>query len=411
VTSTGLETPAVRAARSPARRLPPLATAVLLLGVAESMVMSYLVLFAADEVGMTPLQLGVFLTAPAAGGLVVSWLLGRLFDRRPARSYAVAVTALAAAGLGLMTLTTSFPLLVLLAVTLLGGQTAAFPQLFALARLLLGDGAAGERSAPLLRSVWSLAWGVGPLIGAVVLSRGGFTAVLWGGAAVLVATSLVTALAVPTPDRVLVAGARPTASAQGASEPTEAVPTAPRVALATCGVTLFFTAMFAGSVALPLFVTRDLQENATAVGVLFSVCAFVEVAAALVLVVLPARVSQRAVVMTGMLAFVLYFALTVAAGGMTLLVAAQVARGLAIGWVGAAGIRFFQDLLAPATGRATTLFANASTTGSLVSGLLAGASVSAFGPRTTLLLCGAFATAATASFLAGTTTRRPLRNG
>jgi hypothetical protein len=48
-----------------------------------------------------------------------------------------------------------------------------------------------------------------------------------------------------------------------------------------------------------------------------------------------------------MVAFVLYFALTVAAPGMTLLVAAQVARGVAIGWVGAAGIRVFQDLPAP----------------------------------------------------------------
>jgi hypothetical protein len=49
------------------RAFTPLAAAILLLGVADSMTWSYMVLFAADEVGMTPLQIGVFSTAPAVG--------------------------------------------------------------------------------------------------------------------------------------------------------------------------------------------------------------------------------------------------------------------------------------------------------------------------------------------------------
>jgi SET family sugar efflux transporter-like MFS transporter len=38
------------------------------------------------------------------------------------------------------------------ALTLLGGLAAAFPQLFAMAWMVLGDGPAGRQSAPLLRS-------------------------------------------------------------------------------------------------------------------------------------------------------------------------------------------------------------------------------------------------------------------
>jgi SET family sugar efflux transporter-like MFS transporter len=383
------------ARRRAVRAFAAFAVAILLLGVADSMVGSYLVLFAADEAGMTPMQIGAFTTAAAAGGIVVSWLLGRRFDRRPARVYTVAVTALAGLGLVLMTRTTSFPVLVVLALVLLGGQAAAFPQLFAMARVVLGAGRLGQRSPPLLRSAWSLAWGVGPLIGAALLPCAGYPAILASAAALLVSTAVVVGVAVPRPDAPVA-----TAGAESGAEGSRAG--AARTAMLTTSIALFFTAMFAGSVALPLFVTRGLHEAASSVGVLFSVCAFVEVVAALALAVVPERVSQRALILGGMGAFVLYFLLTVVARDMTLLVVGQFARGVAIAVVGSAGIRFFQDLLAPATGRATALFANASTAGMLVAGVLAGASVSTFGYTATLGLCGALAAGAAATFALGT---------
>jgi SET family sugar efflux transporter-like MFS transporter len=392
------ENPATAAPSRPLlRAFLPLAVAILLLGVADAMVHSYLVLFAADEVGMSPLRVGVFATAPAVGGIVVSWLLGRRFDRRPARAYTVVVTALAAVALVLMTRTTSFAALVLIAAVLFGGVAAAFPQLFAMARVVLGDGALGQRAAPLLRSAWSLAWAVGPLIGAVLLSRSGFTTILAVGAALMALTALVTAVAVPRPRL-------PDARAPDDAAPP---PAGRSVALLTASIALFFTAMFAGSVALPLFVTRGLDEDASSVGVLFSVCAFVEVLASLALAAVPAHVSQRALILGGMAAFVLYFVMTVVASGMGLLVAGQVARGVAIAVVGAAGIRFFQDLLAPAAGRATTLFANASTTGALVSGVLAGTAVTLAGYTATLTLCAGLAAAAAVTFALGSRDHHP----
>ncbi|MEQ4302303.1 MFS transporter [Plantactinospora sp. B6F1] len=147
-----------------------LATAILLLGIANSMVGSYLVLFASDEVKLSPEQVGALASAPAVGGIAVSWLLGRRFDRRPRRSYAVAVTVLGGLGLALFTWTRSFVLLIIVAATLVGCKAAAFPQLLSMARVILGDGREGQRSAPLLRSVSSLAWAIGPLIGAALLA-------------------------------------------------------------------------------------------------------------------------------------------------------------------------------------------------------------------------------------------------
>ena len=373
-----------------------LAAAVLALGIADSMVGSYAVLFAADQAGMTPLQVGIFASAPSIGGIVVSWLLGRRFDRRPTRRYVPVVTLLGALGLVLMTFTTSFPVLVLLALTLLGGVAAAFPQLFALARVASGDGAVGQRAAPLLRSAWSLAWAVGPLFGAILLTRSAFTTVLRGAAVALVLTGIIVLTVPPvgsTPPRDT--DQRAAASARSPSRRVG-------VALMTMSVGLFFLAMFAGSVVLPLFVTRSLHQPASAVGLLFSACAGVEVVAAVALAAVPSWVSQRGLILAAMVAFVVYFAVTVVARGLLLLLVGQVARGVAIAVVGAAGIRFFQEVLAPATGRATTLFSNASTAGSLVAGVLAGASVGFFGYSTTLLLCGVAAAAAVLLFYLGT---------
>ena len=377
--------------------------AVILLGIADSMVGSYMVLFAADHAQLTPVQVGLFVSAPAAGGIIVSALVGRRFDRTPTRGYAIAAAALSALGFVLLTTTTSVLLLIVIAITLLATREAAFPQLFALARVVLGDGRAGQRSAPLLRSGWSLAWALGPLVGAAMLPRTGFTGIFWAAAAILAVTAL-TAATVPAPSSVDPSEDEPARSRR--NSPQAATPVRPVVlALLVISVVLFFLAMFAGSVALPLYLTRGLHQPDTTVGLLYSACAAVEILAALALAGLPQRVSQRTLITAAMGALAAYFAVTVLAHGMALLLFGQIVRGIAIAVVGAAGIRYFQDLMNPATGRATTLFANASTAGSLLAGVLAGLSVQHFGYATTLLLCGVAALAGAAAFWLATPPR------
>ena len=78
---------------------------------------------------------------------------------------------------------------------------------------------------------------------------------------------------------------------------------------------------------------------------------------------------------------------------------------IAIAFVGAAGIRYFQDAMAPATARATTLFANAGTAGLLIAGTAGGLALEVLGARPTLLLCGAVALGAAATFLVASADR------
>ncbi|MEV7625829.1 MFS transporter [Actinoplanes sp. NPDC089786] len=370
-----------------------LAGAVVLLGIADSMTGAYLVLFAAGPAGLSPVEIGLFTSAPAAGGIVIGTLAGRRFDRRPAKSYAIATAVLGALGFLLLTTIRSAPLLILVGGTLLAAGQAMFPQLFALSRVVLG----GPRSTPLLRSTWSLAWALGPLAGAALLPRTGFTGLLVAAALTLILAAVATAL-VPAPATGRAAG------------PDEAAPATPPKTpiMAVAGVTLFFLAMFAGSLVLPLYVTTDLHRPSSAVGLLFSACAAIEIVAALGLAVLPERVNQRLLIGGGMVAMAAYYAITLLARSMTGLLVGQVARAVAIAVVSAAGIRWFQELMRPAAGRATTLFANATAAGSLLAGVLAGLAIEHWGRVVTLGLCGVVALVGAAVF---TFAREPSRHG
>ncbi len=339
---------------------------VLVLGLADSMVGPYLVLFGADEAGLSPLQIGVLMSVTAVSGMAISTWLGRRYDRAPSRWPALVAVLAPAAGYAVVSTTTSYALLLVLAATLLGAGTAAFPQLFALG--------AATRGTPVLRSVWSLAWAVGPLIGAALLAWRGFTGLFLATAAgfALVAVPL-----------AFLRATRPAA----APEPAGAV----SLPLPVLSFGLFHTAFFAGSIILPLYVTASLGRPSSDVGVLFSVAAVVEIPAALALLALPLRWRREWVILGAMVALVVFFAVVAGSSTMAMLVAATIARGIAIAVVGALGITYFQELLPGAPGRATTLFSNTATAGSLIAGVFGGAVAQWAGYRWALVTCGAVA--------------------
>ncbi|MEU0562741.1 sugar efflux transporter [Dactylosporangium sp. NPDC006015] len=360
-------------------KLPHLLVCVLLLGIADSMIGPYLVLFGADRARLSPLQVGVFLSVIAVSGLFVTSWLGRRFDRGAGRWPALVAVLAPAVGYLALSTTTSYALLLVIGAGLLGAGLAGFSQVFALARTHLdrASGDASGRGTLALRSVFSLAWAIGPILGSAALAWRGYSGLL-------LLTSLAFAL-IAAP--LLLLGPAPVTPR---TAPQSRAPSRLRrpVLLVAASFMLFNTAMCAGSVALPLYVTRTLGRTDQDVGLLASTGALAEIPAALSLILLPARVPRQRVILLGMLLFVVYFVLVSAGSSLPLLIVAQVVRGLAIAAVNALGITYMQDLMPEATGRATALFGNAFITASLVSGLVAGATAQALGYRAALLLCG-----------------------
>ena len=163
---------------------------MLVLGVADSITGPYLVLFGSDRARLSPFAIGVFMSLTGISGLVVSTWLGRRYDRRPSRRPALLAVIASAVGFALLTLTTSYALLLVIAAVFLGTGAAAFPQLFAIARNHLAQTGSTARGASALRSMWSLAWALGPMAGGAILAWQGFTALFLVAAAAFALVAL-----------------------------------------------------------------------------------------------------------------------------------------------------------------------------------------------------------------------------
>src|SRR5258708_341026 len=175
----------------------PLVRAILFVGLGNAVGGSYLTLFVVDNAHLSALSLGAFLTVYSLSGMIVSTSFGRWFDRTPSSIPLLLALAMTVSGYTLLRVTTDFYLLLLIAGVPLGTGLAVFPQLFALAKGHLdrvGTDTA-ERGMAMMRATWSIAWGVGPALGAIVISlfefRGVFlnAAIFVVGAAVFVASA------------------------------------------------------------------------------------------------------------------------------------------------------------------------------------------------------------------------------
>lgn len=351
-----------------------------MVGLAASFAGPYIPLFGVSEAHMTPLALGIFMSLLAVSSIGISLLLGRWSDRRPSRK-PVVLLAMGAAALGfvLLCLTRSYLPLLLIACVFLGTGAASFPQLFALAKAQLqgADPAASEQGVTALRSVFSLAWVAGPAVGAWIVAKGSFNGLFLTTAALYAAAALV----------VLGLGRPGSAAAARRSAPVS--PAGPSIPLwqIVASFVLYGTAASMGSIALPLYVTGTLHGSPGEVGLLIGFCALLEIPVMLSFVLLPRHFSTHSLVVFGFLLFVLYFALLWAAHGLALLMLAQAVRAVVVGIAASLGMAYFQELMPGRVGAATTLFANTTSLGSMLAGVVSGGVAQAFGYHAVFLLC------------------------
>ncbi|AFZ68090.1 sugar efflux transporter [Deinococcus peraridilitoris] len=374
-----------------------LSIAIMLLGFATSFAQPYLSLFGVTEIGMSPIALGFFLTTIALSSIVISTLLGRLSDRLPSRKPVVLLSvACAALGYTLYALTENY-LLLLTAVVFIGTGAASFPQLFALAKAQAGT--AGEQSMTALRSLFSLAWVVGPGIGAALLAAGGFrglfltTAACFALAAVPILRTSARAREAARANPVAPA---PPSAASGTDRP---------VALVALSFVLYGTSMHMGSVALPIHVTQVLHGTTSDVGLLVGLCALLEIPVMLSFVVSARRLSNEKLILWGIALFVLYFVLVLLSPSVWWLAVAQAVRAVVIAILATLGMAYVQELMPDRVGVATTLYANTMNAGALLGGLGVGLCAQFFGYTAVFVLCALLSVASWALLLA---TRRGL---
>ncbi|THF88347.1 MFS transporter [Deinococcus sp. KSM4-11] len=366
-----------------------LAASVFFLGFGVSLAGPFMALYGVNHIGMTPLQLGVFLTLNAVSAVLLSTRLARSSDRLTNRRPLVLFTlAMAAAGQFGLALAHAYAAVLVIGMLLMGLGAAAFPQLFAYARTQMSGAPIdiAERGQTVLRSMFSLAFVVGPGLGAAALARFDFAGVflLSGLCLLLAATPVLLSRSI---------GIKATPTGHTVTEPRSTAPTRP-LALVSLAFVLYGMSMLMAMSMFPLFVTQTLHGTTAQVGMLVSICALLEIPFMLGLVMLRRLPSVEWLVKGAMGLFVLHFALIYLAHGMPMLIATQVVRSLVLAILAGLGMTYFQQLMPGRVSAATTLFSNTMNVGGMLSGIVSGAIAQAFGYRDVYIVCAVLTFAA-----------------
>jgi len=350
-----------------ARRLVPLALMFIVVGLATSFVGPYLALFLTEAVHAGPVRTTTFLIVAPLSGVLVSWLIGRVSDRRPIRRQLLILASLAGlAGAAVTAVSRDYWVILAVTVTLTAVAGSLFPQSFAYARqvLHLGDPSRAAFGISTLRTLFSAAWVGGPPLAALVIAGPGFgwtyglAAAMYAAAVLLIVFGL-PALASPV-----------TGHAEVKSH--DANPGRLVILVIVAGICVTQTASTLNVQAMSLFVSDDLGGSIRDAGLILGLCAFLEIPLMLAFGALSTRVPLRRLILLGAACAIAYQAIAVSATSVWVLAAAQVLQAVVIATVGALSIPYVQDMMPGHPGRATTMVTNTFPVGQILAAPLFG---------------------------------------
>lgn len=430
----------------------PLAGATLMLGVAMSFTAPYLSLFGVERAGMTPFRLGVFMTAIATSGVIASTAAGRWSDAT-GKHRTLLLVSLCAATLGYLCLCVvrDYRLLLLVGIAFIGAGGCALSLVFSFSRAALPASDDAERTfaSATLRTILSAAWVFGPAVGALVLAATNFYGLfLFAAASFAACGTIVWRMREPRHDEHATQHlrARPTAgevaqemSAESAAEyegqpltQAEVQPGAPRdpatlaaaagtakakakaraarapapavegsqkdIMRAIVALTLIGLAANATMIVLPLYIVHGLQGTRIDVSIMLGLGALMEIPMMLALGARASVLNKPWWLAACAVVHAVYFVAMSLAPGVHALIPMQILNAFVVAVTSCLGMTFVQDLMPSSPGRATALFFNASRLGSILSGVLSGMLVQAFGYRGTFLFCSLLALCALVLF-------------
>jgi SET family sugar efflux transporter-like MFS transporter len=167
---------------------------------------------------------------------------------------------------------------------------------------------------------------------------------------------------------------------------------------AIVALTLIGLAANATMIVLPLYIVHGLQGSRLDVSIMLGLGALMEIPMMLALGAKASRLNKSAWLAACAVVHAVYFAAMAAAPGVHALIPMQILNAFVVAVTSCLGMTFIQDLMPDSPGRATALFFNASRLGSILSGVLSGMLVQAFGYRGTFLFCGVLALCALVLF-------------
>lgn len=364
-------------------RINPIFAAFLLIaflsGIAGALLTPTLSLFLTTEVKVRPLWVGLFYTANAVAGIVVSFLLAKRSDTRGDRRRLILLCCLMAVGNCLLfAFNRDYLTLITAGVLMSAVANTAMPQIFALAREY-ADSEAREvvMFSSVMRAQLSLAWVIGPPLSFALALNYGFTVMFLIAAATFAICVLLVGFMLPSVPRA--------ADGDGLRDGASA-PIAPASAWRNRDVRLLFIAsmlMWTCNtmyiIDMPLWISSDLGLPDSLAGILMGTAAGLEIPAMILAGYYVKRWGKRKMMVAAVAAGVLFYVGLIMFHGRTALLALQLFNAIFIGIIAGIGMLWFQDLMPGRAGAATTLFTNSISTGVILAGVIQGALSQSYG--------------------------------
>jgi MFS family permease len=145
-------------------------------------------------------------------------------------------------------------------------------------------------------------------------------------------------------------------------------------------VCLFLVNVYNGTI-VPLFIVHKLHGNSHDIGLIFSLCAGLEIPLMMWMGSLAKRIPNHTLIMVGALMSLLYFTILLLSTAPWQIVAAQILQATYVAIVMGNGLSYFTHIMPESPGLATTIYSNSTVIGSLIGNLSGGVVAQYFGYR------------------------------
>ncbi|WP_405014573.1 sugar efflux transporter [Kitasatospora sp. NBC_01539] len=346
------------------RALGGLVGATGMIGIGGAMVTTSVSLFLSDEVGVTPLLIGLFFAGRAVMEIVSDLVVGAMSDRIGNRRALLAICSLLS-GIGALCFAglRNYYLLFAAAAVFFGIGSACFSQLFAYTREFADNRAMNPtffNSA--LRSVTSLAWIVGPPLGFLLIDVRGFPTLFLTAAALYTAAGALCLWWLPN--------LRVESGDASAGSPYRGI--GGQMLLLMIAVVLLLAVNSIYQINIALFVTKDLGFDAGFTGIMLGTASALEVPVMMYLGSRAERFGKWRLVTAGALCAVVFFSLLPLADEKWMLIVLQLPNAAWTAVVLSIPVTILQDAMADRVGAASALYSSSFKAGIALGGATAG---------------------------------------
>lgn len=357
---------------------------VLLVGIGISITMPYLALYCTEDFGMSAGAFGVFTAVSSLTGVMMNSFIGKRSDGSLDRKWIIIAAAFSSAlGYASYLVFHNFFILLIIVSLLSGLAAAAMPQIFAYAQESANESQSDDKTFAVstLRSLVSLGFLGGPLIGTIIMGAIGYKGLFMGTSIVFLAIAFLLFLYLPKRKAV----------PKKKSEPGSLSLKSREIRYPFIAFVFLFALNAINGINTPLFIVNELHGTHADVGFVVSVCAGLEIPMMFMLGALGRKISNQTLMFSSCYAAFLYFIILSASTDSWQLMAAQLLQATFVAIVMGNGLTYFTALLPNAPGLSTTIYYNASIIGRLVGNLSGGILAQSIGFRHVNSVCLAVA--------------------